>query len=97
MELMTQSEEFLGEQKRCGKCHVPFDEPKLVQYFVCPHCLEKIQEEQVNGCQHWFGYLNQKEKNESIPRTCVECEKVVDCMLTPDNSTSAVAEIKKWY
>jgi len=97
MELLDQGERVLEEEKRCGKCHATYEKPKLVQYFVCPNCLEKIEEKQVTGCQHWFGYLNQKEKSESIPKSCVECERVVDCMLTQDNSPSAVAAIKKWY
>ena len=98
MDCMVQSEEILREQKRCGKCHETFDKPKLVKYFACPHCLTKIEEKnEEKGCQYWFGYLNQKDKNESIPKDCIECERVVGCMLNKDNSAAAVVEIKKWY
>lgn len=97
MEFIDREKGILERQKRCGRCHQTYDEPKIVQYFVCPHCLEKIEEEQVSGCQHWFGYLNQKEESETIPKTCIECERVVECMLTRDNSPSALAAIKKWY
>jgi hypothetical protein len=91
--------DFSSEERRCcTKCNKTFDKPKLVQYYACPHCLGKIEENQNNGCQYWFGYLNQREKNEPIPQLCVECEKAVECLLSPHCDTpAAVAEIKKWY
>src|SRR5512139_1131474 len=87
-----------GNQHFCPKCDGTFDKPKLIQYYACPHCLTKIEEELKIGCQYWFGYLNQKEKDEPMPKECVECEKVVECMLNQScYSADAVAEVKKWY
>jgi len=86
------------KQHSCSNCEGTFDKPVLVQYYACPHCLAKIGEELKTGCQHWFGYLSQKEKGEPIPKNCVECEKVLECMLDRHySSEGAVAEIKKWY
>ncbi len=83
---------------RCSKCNMMYDEPKLIQYYACPHCESKIEEKPKTGCQFWYGYLNQREKGESMPPQCVECEKVLDCMLSElHTSPSAVAAIKKWY
>jgi hypothetical protein len=83
-------------KNHCVKCKEIFDEPKLVQYYACPHCLNKLEEEK-KGCQQWFGFLSQKEKSESIPQECVECDKVMDCMLNRSYDSVAVSEIKKWY
>ena len=86
------------EQRYCMKCNKDFDKPKLVQYYACPHCLSKLDENQKAGCQYWFGYLNQKERNETIPPQCVECANAVECMLSQHySSRTAVNEIKKWY
>jgi DNA-directed RNA polymerase subunit RPC12/RpoP len=88
-----------GEKNHCAKCGKTFDKPKIVQYLACPHCETKIEQQKKSaGCQYWFGYLSQKDKDESVPQDCVECEKVLDCMLRQYNgSPSAVNEIKKWY
>ena len=59
--------------------------------------VKALKEAQSKGCQYGYGYLSQKERQEPIPEECVECEKVVECMLNHLNSASAVAEIKKWY
>lgn len=85
------------EKNYCSKCKQPFDEPRLVQYYACPHCMAKIEEEAKKGCQFYFGFLSQKDRTQSLPPECVECDKVLDCMLNRDNSPSAVKEIKKWY
>jgi hypothetical protein len=57
--------------------------------------IKAVEETQTKDCQYWFGYLSQKESQEPIPQECVECEKVVECMLKKLNSASAVAEFKK--
>ena len=50
------------------------------------------------GCKHYFGYLCEREKGEGIPNECVECSKILDCMLSKvHQSTKSVKEIKKWY
>jgi predicted flap endonuclease-1-like 5' DNA nuclease len=75
-----------------------FDEPELVKYNVCPHCKSTMEEELKTGCQHRFGYLSERDKGEPMPRECVECKKVVECMLDQQyQSATAVTEIKKWY
>jgi len=86
------------KKNQCVKCKKTFDKPKLVQYLACPHCLNKVEEKVKTGCQYWFGFLSQKDKSESVPQECVECEKVMDCMLNRIyDSVAAVSEIKKWY
>lgn len=95
----AQTDTITKEQQSCSKCHKTFNEPELIQYYACPHCKNRITEKKKKtGCQYWFGYLNQKSNNDSIPQSCVECEKAVDCMLNKYyNSAKAVSEIKKWY
>ena len=98
MDFVVQTETTAEEQHSCAKCHKTFDKPELIHYYACPYCKCKIEEERKTGCQHWFGYLNDKDKSESMPPECVECEKVVECMLNQVyKSEAAVAEIKKWY
>jgi DNA-directed RNA polymerase subunit RPC12/RpoP len=99
MKFGAKSETTTKEQHNCLKCQKTFDEPELVQYYACPYCKNRIAEEKKKiGCQYWFGYLNQKSKCDSMPQSCVECEKVVECMLNRYySSTRAVSEIKKWY
>ena len=89
----------VGEKNHCRKCQKNFDKPKLIQYYACPHCLNKLQEEESEtGCQYWFGFLSQKEKTDAIPQECVECKIVMDCLLNRCvDSVAAVKEIKKWY
>jgi hypothetical protein len=98
MGFMIEMEITSDKQKSCTKCRKTFDKPELIQYYVCPHCKSKIEEELKTGCQYWLGYLNDREKGEPMPPECVECEKVVECMLNKQyQSETAVAEIKKWY
>ena len=93
----TRKNELNGAEgkNQCTKCKKKFNEPKIV--LACPHCLNRIEEKMKEGCQFWFGYLSQKEKTESVPQECVECNKVVECMLNQKNSENALSEIKKWY
>jgi hypothetical protein len=89
-----------AQQKNyCQKCNHPYDQPRIVQYYACPHCMAKIEEETQTktGCQYYFGFLSQKDKTQSLPTECIECKQVVECMLNQNNSPSVVAEIKKWY
>ena len=80
------------EKHSCPKCDKTYDKPKLIQYYACPHCMTKIEEERKTSCQQWFGYLNQKPKAEPMPKCCVECEKVVECMLNLNyDSANAIA------
>ncbi len=49
-------------------------------------------------CQHFFGYLSEKNHGEEVPETCFACPKSVECMLNEYNkSKESVEEIKKWY
>jgi hypothetical protein len=98
MQFMAHAEISIKAKHNCPKCMKTFDEPELISFHACPHCHAKIEEAQTPSCQYWLGYLNQKEKGESIPQDCVECEKAIECMLDPQhNTTVAAAEIKKWY
>jgi len=90
----TQADSAEGRNK-CSKCKRNFAEPKLVP--VCPHCLNRIEEKEKKNCQFWLGYLSQKEKTEAIPQECIECEKVLECMLKQKSSPQATSEIGKWY
>lgn len=63
---------------------------------------EKSKEEidQFSGfqCSYHFGYLCEKNKNDSIPETCFGCPRSIDCMLIEFNkSQESLEEIKKWY
>ncbi len=88
-------EDDLEDKNHCSKCKKGFQEPKLV--YVCPHCLNAIEKETKTGCRYWFGYLYQKDRTESVPQECVECAKVMECMLSEEHSQIAVTEISKWY
>jgi hypothetical protein len=85
------------EKHNCSKCKKVFAEPKLIQYYACPHCESKYEPEEKKSCQHWRGFLAQKDSNESIPCECVQCEKVLDCMLGSQTKSNVVSQIKKWY
>lgn len=51
-----------------------------------------------SGCQYGFGYLRQREKGKGIPETCIECAKILECMLSEHyKEENSVKEIKKWY
>lgn len=51
-----------------------------------------------SSCQYSYGYLGQREKGEGIPETCIECAKILDCMLSEYyKKEESVKEIKKWY
>jgi hypothetical protein len=50
-----------------------------------------------SGCQYYFGYLGNRQKNESIPETCLDCPNSLDCMLSKHKLRNSVQEIKKWY
>ena len=79
------------------KCKQVFDTPKLVHYHVCPFCSAILEDERVEGCPHYFGYLSERETGEVIPNVCAECRVNIDCMLGSKNSKDAIEEIKKWY
>jgi len=86
-----------SEKHRYFKCKKGFPEPKLIQYYACPHCESKYEQEKEKYCQHWFGFLAQKEANQSVPSECVECKDVLDCMLGNQIAEKAISQIKKWY
>ena len=79
------------------KCKQVFDTPKLVHYYVCPFCSTILENEEIEGCLNYFGYLSERETGEVIPNECGECRKNIDCMLNKQNSKDAIEEIKKWY
>jgi hypothetical protein len=95
----------------CPNCSKVFKTPRLGIDFSgstkrlvrrCPYCnssIDNFKDEQTTlpRCQYWFGYLAQKEYGKPIPNECIECEKVMDCLLEKEAySTEAVNEIKKW-
>jgi hypothetical protein len=57
-----------------------------------------MKEKEEYDCKYFFGFLSNKDKNESVPPECVECKKVIECMLKEYyQSKEAVEQIKKWY
>lgn len=50
-----------------------------------------------SNCQYGFGNLNQRRKDEEIPDACMECPKLLNCMLPDQYTRARMAEIKKWY
>ena len=44
---------------------------------------KKLRKDQESGeeCQHFFGYLNKREKNVPFPDECLTCTRMVDCLL----------------
>jgi len=56
-----------------------------------------LKEKLAKGCQYWFGYLSQKEKDIPIPKECELCKNAVECMLNRIYSPTVIAEIKKLY
>jgi DNA-directed RNA polymerase subunit RPC12/RpoP len=86
-----------AEKHLCSKCKKGFPEPKIIQYYACPHCESKYEVEEEKSCQHWFGFLAQKDSSQSIPSECVECENVLECILGNQITENAVSQIKKWY
>ena len=94
-EAQKKRDEHAQQGQSCRKCKKFFQTPKLI--YVCPHCLHEVEEAAKTGCRYWFGYLNQKDKTESVPQECIECEKVMDCMLSQKNSSDALSAIRKWY
>lgn len=47
------------------------------------------------GCPHYFGYLRQRAKGESIPEECLACKKAVECMLSQPKSTPSKAKVEE--
>jgi CxxC motif-containing protein len=59
---------------------------------------EKAEQPSEFQCPFHFGYLNVKNKNESVPEKCFECPRSIDCMLSEfKKSQQSLEEIKKWY
>jgi len=89
----TDKKEFNCSNPDCGKS---FDKPKIMKF--CPYCYAEIREAKKSVCQHWFGYLGQKEDGKGVPSECSECEKTIECLLRKNvYSAKAVKEIKKWF
>jgi hypothetical protein len=51
------------------------------------------QREQTESCQHWYGYLSQRQNEEPIPQECVECREAVECML--NQALAALVETRE--
>jgi hypothetical protein len=60
-------------------------------YDACPYCLTKISPndrtavvpvEESRSCQHYLGYLCEREKKTDIPDECMICKDIVACMLS---------------
>jgi len=86
-----EKKEYRCANSDCGKS---FTEPKIMKF--CPYCYAEIQEYQ-ERCQHWFGYLAEKEDGEGIPPECNECEKTIQCLLSKRTTAKAAKEISKWW
>ena len=45
----VQKQKTLKQANTCHKCKKDYSEAKLVQYFACPHCSSRIDEEAKNS------------------------------------------------
>jgi hypothetical protein len=87
----TERKEYHCSNPECGKA---FAEPKIIKF--CPYYYAELQEYQ-SHCQHWFGYLAEKEDGKGIPPECNECETAIQCLLSKKASAKAAKEISKWF
>jgi hypothetical protein len=70
----------------------------LSQFSIDRNLAEKIARASCpENCQHWYGYLSQKDRSDPIPQDCIECGKVIECMVNKLYSAPAAAKIKGWY
>ena len=73
-------------------------EPKQTDQTLKPAITEdNSKTAKSSGCQNYFGYLGDRQKNEAIPETCLDCPNSIDCMLSKHKLTDSGQEIKKWY
>jgi FtsZ-interacting cell division protein ZipA len=73
-------------------------QPKQTDQTLKPDITEDNQKTtESSGCQYYFGYLGNRQKNEAIPETCLACPNSLDCMLSKHKLTNSVQEMKKWY
>jgi chromosome segregation ATPase len=73
-----------------------FDSKKSKEELV--RRLHEKESDLDSKCNYYLGYLAEREKDETIPATCIECPKSIDCMLKKvHKSNKSVKEIKKWY
>jgi hypothetical protein len=87
----TERKEYHCSNTDCGKS---FDKPVIIKF--CPYCYAEIQEYEEH-CQHWFGYLGEKQDGKGIPPECNECSNTIQCLLSKRASTKAANEISKWF
>lgn len=49
-------------------------------------------------CDHYFGFLSEKNEGQDIPETCFGCPKSIECLLSKClKSGESIQEIKQWY
>jgi DNA-binding response OmpR family regulator len=41
-------------------------------------------------CSHYFGYLSQRTKRETIPETCIECTKSIECLTSGSDHSKRI-------
>lgn len=80
-------------------------------YSACPECgtdleqyldhAESINTTDNSGCKYYFGYLSSRDKQEAIPKTCLECPKSLDCKLLDNKPKEPISthikRIRKRY
>ncbi len=63
----------------------PENKPEEEQKPISPEHLTKEtpeKSEESGDCQHFFGYLKKRGKDESIPEDCLTCDKMIECMVS---------------
>ena len=45
--------------------------------------------QQMQTCEHFFGYLNKHPKDTLFPDECLTCTKMVECLLNPPNNCNS--------
>lgn len=78
----------------CPHCLTRVQEPEKQQKAIEKHDHEETHvaapvkelktganKEEVEGCQHFFGFLKKRPKDTAIPETCLICDKMIECMV----------------
>lgn len=45
-------------------------------------------QEKLSGCEHYFGYMSEKEHKQQMPVECMLCSKIIDCMAKEKGSAN---------
>ena len=43
-------------------------------------------QEKLSNCEHYFGYMNEKEHKQQMPEECMLCSQIIECMVKENRS-----------